>query len=337
MSSNAITAKARCIYGRMLGDAEYAELLQRRSVSDAVVYLQGTERFKSTLRDVDAANMHRGQLEELLQKDVFEIYLRLKKFVGGVKNDFAAFEIKRLELMQIIKVLFYIEENNAKEIILSMPMYLQSSVDFNMISLASATTVDELLRVIADTQYYKVLKNAVAAGSSINRCTTLLNAFYIKWAFGRIDASYKGGEAKELKNMLLLNSDMSNIMLCYRMQKYFDADKSSISELMLPYHRRFGPAVVDEILSSSNADEKLVELLEKSYLRSGITAADNLEIEIQRYKNSRARQQLSLSQSGMTAFFSLVLLLDNERINIQKIIEGIRYDMQPSEIEKLLV
>ena len=49
------------------------------------------------------------------------------------------------------------------------------------------------------------------------------------------------------------------------------------------------------------------------------------------------RHKLFLTNDETEAIFSLLILADNERTNLQKIIEGIRYGENPSEIEKLII
>lgn len=337
MSSNAIIAKARCIHGKMLTENEYATLLQRRTVGDAVAYLAGTEHYKAFMHGVDVTDMHRGQFEELMQKYSFENYIRLKKFSGMGRNAFASFQVKKLELQQVLKALVFIREHSPESIIVSIPMYLQGYTDFNLLTLATATTEDELLRVIEETSYYSVLKKAFAENSSTNRCTAILNAYYIRWAFKAINANFKGSEAAELKNLFLLDADLTNIMLCYRLNKYFGAGIDAITEVMTPYHYRFNAATIDDVLGRPNADEELVKLLESRYFKKGQADRENLETEIQRYKYRQAKKCLALSTNGMAVLYLLVTLFDIERTNLQKTIEGIRYNVPPSEIEKILV
>ena len=69
--ANAIAAKVRSLHGEQLDERDYAELLSRRNVPEIAAYLKNETHYKYALRDVRENNVHRGQLEDLLRKDVF--------------------------------------------------------------------------------------------------------------------------------------------------------------------------------------------------------------------------------------------------------------------------
>ena len=71
MSSNTISAKAKSMYGKRLTDADYKDMLRRSSVSDIAAYLKENTSYQTALAQVDTHNIHRGQLENLLLRELF--------------------------------------------------------------------------------------------------------------------------------------------------------------------------------------------------------------------------------------------------------------------------
>lgn len=337
--ADAIIAKAKCIYGKRLTAEDYNNLLHRGGVSGVVAYLKTTERYRSTFANVNETQIHRGQVEQLLSKELFELYRRLCKFMSADKSSFCHYKIKELEIRQIVAVLTYIRARAADEYIIEMPAYLMGHLSFDLMKLSRVRDYREIPEVLNGTPYYKVLRPYLSsAGADINECAVALYAWYIKWAFKAIDREYKGEQAKALKEIFLRQADLSNIMMCYRKKSLFNEDAEEIKKSLNSYHYLVTPAVLDGILSQPDADKRLLTLLKKVYFKNKIECdPKNLETSIRRYHYSYYKKQLAFSQNGTMALYSLMGLCEVERNNLQTIIESARYNRAPEETEKLLV
>lgn len=337
--ADAIIAKAKSIYGKRLTPEDYNNLLHRGGVSGVVAYLKTTERYRSTFANVNETQIHRGQVEQLLSKELFELYRRLCKFMSVDKNSFCNYMIKELEIRQIVSVMTYIKARAADRYIIEMPAYLMGHLSFDLMKLSRVRDYRELLEVLSNTPYYKVLRPYLSGGAAdISECAVALYAWYIKWAFKAIEKEYKGEQAKSLKEIFLRQADMSNIVMCYRKKSLFNEDAEEIKKSLNSYYYHVSPAVLDGILSQPDADKRLLALLKKIYLKNKIECdPKNLETAIRRYQYNFCKKQMSFSQNGTMALYSLMGLCEVERSNLQTIIESARYNRAPEETEKLLV
>ncbi|MBD5082137.1 MAG: V-type ATPase subunit [Ruminococcaceae bacterium] len=339
--ADAITAKARAIYGKRLTKEDYNNLLHKRGVSGVVAYLKTTEKYRAAFANVNETQIHRGQVEQLLAKEVFELYIKLCRFMSANKNSFSSYMIKELEIKQIVSALTYINADYREGYLREMPAYLMEYLSFDLMKLSRAGSYEEVLEVVADTPYYKVLKPLLSGakkGDGLEECAVALYSYFIKWAFKAIDREYKGEEAKSLKEIFLRQSDLSNIVICYRKRSLFNEDKEQIKKSLYEHYYRVTPAVIDDILSQPESDKKLLALLNKVYLKNKIEYDPMfLEIAVRRYNNSFFKRQLNFTSNGPMALYSLMGLCQVERSNLQKIIESARYDRSPEETEKLLV
>lgn len=80
MSSNAILAKARTMYGRRLTDKDYEDLLACKTVPEVATYLKNETVYSEILSGLNENDVHRGQLETLLRKKIFYEKVSLAKF-----------------------------------------------------------------------------------------------------------------------------------------------------------------------------------------------------------------------------------------------------------------
>lgn len=336
--ADAIIAKAKSIYGKRLTSYDYNNLIHKNSVSGVVAYLKDTERYREVFRNVNEAQIHRGQVEQMLEKEVFELYFKLCRFMSADKNSFCNYLIKETEVKQIISALMYIKAGSADGYLLEMPAYLMNYLSFDMMKLSKAGDYEQVLEVLRDTPYYKVLKPVLTGSRDLEECAVALYAWYIGWAFKAIEHSYNEEEAKELKEIFMRQSDLSNIMLCYRKRSLFSEDTETIKKSLRSTHYMITPAMLDEILSQPDADVKLLALLKKIYFKDKIGYdPENLEISIHRYNYNYYKKQLTFTSNGTMALYALMGLCETERSNLQKIIEGARYNRLPSETEQFLV
>lgn len=339
--ADAITAKARAIYGKRLTGEDYNSLLYKKGVSGVVAYLKSTEKYRSVFANVNETQIHRGQVEQLLAKQVFELYIKLCRFMSADKDSFCNYMIKELEIKQIVSALTHINAEYGDGYLREMPAYLMSYLSFDLMKLSRARSCREVLEVLYDTPYYRVLKpllNDSKKGEGLEECAVALYGYFVRWAFKAIDKEYKGEEAKALKEIFLRQSDLSNIIICYRKRSLFNEDKEQIKKSLYEYYYRVTPSVIDDILSQQDSDKKLLSLLNRLYLKNKIECDPLfLEIAVRRYNNGFFKKQLYFTSNGSMALYSLMGLCQTERSNLQTIIESARYNRSPEETEKLLV
>ena len=63
---DAVTAKCRCLAGRLFTKDDYAALVSRGSLAEAVAWLKDTPAYSVVLDGVEPAKVHRARLEGLL-------------------------------------------------------------------------------------------------------------------------------------------------------------------------------------------------------------------------------------------------------------------------------
>ena len=336
MSNNAVTAKARAIHGSMLTKDYYAVLMHTGTSPAAVAYLKTKPLYSAVFADTDEAAVHRAQVEALINKSVYDNYLRVCRFAAGDKKGIMSFYTRRLECEQLTKAVIAITSGQQEGFIAAFPEYIAEALSFDHMKLASAGTLEAAAEVLKGTIYYKPLvKLMTAAEPDVNRILTTINVCCIKWAFEQIDGSAKGKQREMLKDFFLRKADADNLLICLRM-KTFGLDNDRINELLIPYHKRLRKSDIDSALKRSNAVEILRGMLirEKS---AGSESSDIPEISVNIADYRFFRHRLAVSTDGTESLYALVMLLDAESVNLCRIIEGLRYGLAPESIEKYLI
>ncbi len=339
MANNAIAAKAKAVYGSFLTKSDYNSLIQRSSVSSVVAFLKNTPRYAPVFADADENTIHRGQVEELLGKQVFNDCARMRKFSSAKKDSILNCYIVKAESDQLIKAIAAIKSKNQQNFYLSFPVYLMDFLSFNPEDVANCKNLKELALLLKKNRMYKpLIPYLEAEKTDMNKCVNVVNCCYLRWVFSTIDRDFKGTRNKLLKQFILRKTDIDNVLLCYRLKKFFDADEERIKELMLPYHYRIKDKDIDTALKSQNPTDSLINLLSERCVPKNIAIDESFpELGASEADYRFFRHRLAITNDEAEAVFALLVLAENERINLQKIIEGIRYGELPSEIEKLVI
>lgn len=312
-SYNAVIAKAKVIYGHSLTPEDYENLLRRNSVKSAVAYLKGTARYANVFDELTEANMRRGNIEFILKRDVFRIYVKLCRFIPVDKNGFLSFAFRRAETEIILASLMLAQIGEFEKIALYIPEYFRYSFSFDLTALAKADSVVKLLALLKNTRYRRVLNKVVRDGGDfdIEEVSRALYSDYYKWAAKAAEEEFGAGSG--LVSILKRQEGLEKLSASYRVKAFFT-----------PGGEREADAVLDEI------DEK--------YFKGRINIdKDNLETAFRRDAYNFYRKKLRMAENHAEAIFAFFELMQVQRQNVAAIIESIRYALPINEIEKMLV
>ena len=339
MANSGIPAKAKAVYGTFLKKADYDSLIQRTSVSAVTSYLKATPVYRETFAETDETTIHRGQLEHILSEHIFHTYTRLRRFCSGRKNGILDFFIKKCEGEQLINLITAIASGTQQSFFLDLPAYLMDYLSFDAAEASNAASLKELVRFISPIRMYKpLIPYLEAENPDINKCITVVNSCYLGWSFSVINRDFRGQKRARLKQFFLRKIDMDNVLLCFRLKKFFDEDEERIKELIQPFHYRVKVADIDAALRSQTPVDSLIKLMCDRCIPQKIGIDESFpELAASRSHYEFFRHTLALTNDETEALFSLTVLLETQRMNLQKIIEGIRYGEAPSEIEKLVI
>lgn len=340
-SYNATVAKIMAMYGKRVTPADYAELCSSHSVLEVAEYLKKNTHLSGALAGIDTSTIHRGMLEDLLQKNLFEMYMRITDFEHIGRQEFYNYKVLQSEMNVILSCIRHINagsENQINEI----PIYLNRLTCFDLIRIAKARSFGELLECIEKTPYHDILKKEKTdenGKADYFSCERKLRIYY----YERIEktiSDWGAKEAEQLNSMILTDVDLINIINSYRMKSFFGDDGEEISEKMLPFYGRLSPEKLEEIYSARDKEEFIKRFSATVYGRqladSGCDMND-LEHNANLLRYKYAKLALKKSSSAPVSVYSFMYLMNIELKNITSIIEGVRYGLPPKQIESLII
>ncbi len=338
-SANVILAKARAMYGNSLKEQNYNELLNCHSVSEVASYLKNRTSYAVMLKEINEATVHRGHLEMLLRRKLFNDYSALSRYDITVGMHMSAYIIQRGEVEQIVQCLRLINAGRSDEFFFSMPLFFSSQTHLDLLRMGNAKTQEELVAVLSGTPYAHLISQFPPEDGHI-RLTEIenaLNSHLMHTLLSIIDTT-SGELHKQLVDLCGTQIDAQNVSRIVRMKRYFHMPPDVIRANLLPYGRCLSAKEMDKMIDAPTADEVLRIFFTTRVGRMLPESQRKFTHDLHhRVPYFNARRHIHYSIHPMVVLVSYIMLMDVELDDIINVIEGIRYGLPVEEIKPMLV
>lgn len=333
LASNATVAKIRALHGKMLKKENYREMLTRRSVPEIAEYLAATPRYKQALKDIDPMTVHRGFIEELLEKDSFDTYIRLCQFQQLDKVPFFDFLIEKAEINCILMLINSINTGVDRSYLNDLPGYVIKHTKLDLLELSSAGDFTQLMKLLRGTRYHKPLVRVPLSEDGkvdYTECEVRLRTHYYVNLLQEAKDSFTDSQLEEVTRMVKADIRFRNLINAYRMKAFygFSAEQIKKHQLKIASTGR----KLDEYYNLETP-EQMLEWLSRHEKQSEITDGAQIELKMQRDRFKKLEHSIYRSFSAPVVLYAFTELCSFETSNITHIIEGIRYGVDPSYIE----
>ncbi|MBU0996656.1 MAG: V-type ATPase subunit [Firmicutes bacterium] len=340
-AGNAIVTKAKAIYGNRLKSEDYQELVKKKSVSEVAKYLKSHSNYKETLSDIQEDTVHRGQLEEWIKKNNFKNIIKLIMFMQTKDKDFYELNIVMREIDLILATIRSVISGSITLAIAEFPIFFRRHANFDIDKLSRVDTFSGLINALEGTMYHHVLIPFEEKDPNQIKYVEIeraLDDVYYERAFQVIDKYYSGKLKRNLYNIFLTKIELSNIVKIYRLKKFYQASPEQIKSALITSKSRIVSKRLTEIINLLDADD-ILKYLSKSELAKFTDEDDYVYIEYysEKIKYNLAKRYMYFSNDAPEVFASFLILNEIERENLFNIIEGIRYNLNDKEIEKMLI
>ena len=167
-SSNSVIAKARAVFGHSLTAEDYIQLTSKESVADVCAYLKQTPRYGRALAAVNPQTVHRGQLESVLKRSVFDIFESFHRFDYTDSKKYFEYVVMQQEIDVILSGLQTIASGNSERFIAMMPMFLTKHSKVDLAAFGTANSFVEAAGLLVGTPFARpigeLLINAAETG-----------------------------------------------------------------------------------------------------------------------------------------------------------------------------
>ncbi|MEM1486059.1 V-type ATPase subunit [Oscillospiraceae bacterium PP1C4] len=339
--ANAVITKARAIYGKMLSAEQYNELLHKQSVQEISSYLRDKGDYAYTLAGVRDSIVHRGQLENLLRKDMLYQYVRLVKYVQSTDGLYS-YIIMDMEIELILSCVRDIISDREDDFISNLPAFIQPYASFNVFDMVNVESIEQLAKILKNTPYGEIIRQCTEknpqSGSSLNYTAyeVALRTYYFETLLANAKRGVHGRASQQIRELITLRAELMNINTIYRLKTYFHAPPEQIRKVVLPFYCKISKRTMDALIETKDAQSFMQMLSQTAYASKIRPDTTFIEGETDNIRFRFDLKLLRFSSDPQVVFMAFMLLRGMEVENIIRIIEGVRYGLPPERIEKLI-
>ncbi len=338
----AMIPKARGMYAKALSNADYLEMMRRRSVPELAAFLRRHPYFEKSLSAL-ASNPHRGQLEELLDKDTFGKYEQLRHYYFE-KDDFSYFYADERELEILLQKAYQLNVGITGKSTTLCPAHLLGKTYTDLFALSTTKSLQDMKRVLkkGHSPYVRIFSDHLEEDPQLKNFPGLEAQMwreYYRRLFLRIDESFEGRERENVRRLFLQQVENFNIRVIYRIKCSFNDvfDEAGIRSKLLPMKTRLTRSQLDALVRAKNRDEFLQVYRKIPFIPKDVPEEpEQFSIMGDRELLLLAQQILHMSTSPAAVMAAFTELARLQKENVVNIIEGVRYGMKPEQMELLL-
>lgn len=334
-----LATKIRAMQSHMLTPQDYDTMVHMGTVKDIALYLKKCPAYSDALRDLDENNMHRGQIEKKLIFSMYKDYSKIYKFTHGTDRGFLNIYFIYFEI-EIIKVLLRMvfDSRPIEYDLLDFEDFFMehSKIDINRLSKVS--NIAEFVECMKDTDYYNIL-SLLNNGDNIALfdIEMRLDMYYFSQAWKLRDKYLDNKSKAVLTESIGTEIDLLNLLWIYRAKTYYFLDKETIYSYLLPVRYKLKANQIKQIVEAKDYEELESEVKNTAYAKI-VMDFDPGNAEKSLYKilgklQSKASRSYPMSLASVKNFMHCKRV---EISNVTKIIEGIRYALEPAEIKDYL-
>ena len=341
VASYAVMTKTRAKFGKRLTDKDYKNLLNCQSVADVMTYLKSNTRYSVVLDDVNDREIHRGRLEYLLKQNAFYEVDSLCRYDTGLGSGFSQFVIQTIEIEQIMRFLILLNSNSTEKFIFQYPSYFSKHTEIDIKSLANIKTYDEFLKVVSHSPFYSILKEFEPDDKGTLEISVIenkLNQYVLKNFLSFIDKNANKNEKNQLYSFFHTINDYNIFSRILRLKKFYNLKPEKIKENLFTEFSDINPKVIDMMCNAESSAEvfSIMQSTHNGKLidKIGYVYASDIS---PRVKYRLAKKNIHFSASPSLTMISYLYITEIELMNIIRLIEGIRYNLDSKIIESLLI
>ena len=333
----ALSGKTRAMFGKLLNETDYQELIRKKNVGEILTYLKNSNTpYAEALSEVDEGSIHRGHLENLIKHIFVNEFGKILRFARNDTKVITQLMYRRIEI-ESLKLIFRVFASGKPEhgVLEDSLLFLTGHDNIHLPKLALSNNLEEFLSGLKGTDYYEVLR-PFASETTANRMFNMemaLDLYYLK-LLKKSSMKWLSGRDRVIANAFVdVEIDMFNIFWIYRSKSYYTIPTEVIRSYILPNYGKIGKTTIEALLSAKSQEEFVRVLAETRYRflfssENEILNEHNYLEFIYKYYRHRFRAD----SFSIACVFSYIRLKEIEMGNLISIIEGVRYRLPPERM-----
>lgn len=257
LAYSGITAKIRSMQSRLLSEEDYEQLARSTSVTDAVTFLRKHPGYNEAFSAMEEHNVHRAYIERILLKmeyaDFLKIYLFSNLKIRGFLNlYFLSFE--RVYLRTILRGIA--DQRSVSGQQPDMGAFFKKHASFDCDKVSSATTMDEFVNALQNTDYHRYLRPLADQGNhNLFDYEMAIDTYIFSKLWKEQKKRFSGEDLEILRRTYGTQFDLLNLSWIYRSKKYYHFTPAETYSILLPVHYKLDRQTLKALVEAPGVAE----------------------------------------------------------------------------------
>ena len=335
LSYSGVSTKIRAMSSHLVTDEQLQEIVRFSDVPQVAAYLKKTPEYAKAWSDLDENNLHRGEIEKLLKKSIFQNFSRIYHFANPEQRKFLDLYSKRYEIRVLKEVMTNIFDHRDTDPVDVSPyrefFRLHSNIDVDRITTCS--TMEELISCLKGNEFYiplsKIQEHETALLFDYGMA---LDLYYFTQIWNIRKKLFKGKDLEEITCTYGEKFDMLNLQFIQRSKRYYNMDPASIYALLIPVNYKLKKEEITALVEAPSYEEGR-RIFQKTWYGNKyeqLTVA-NLEEFYNHIHRSILEKESHRNPYSVAVIYSYLYNKEHEVNRLTIAIECVRYGVQHDE------
>jgi len=337
----ALNTKIRVLSKEFLNKEDYLNLLEKKSVADASLYLKENLSYRSLLKDINPDSVSRRDLEDILKNNMIE---NIDKLIHYFRDDYKKlirFLYMKYEIEDLKVLARSIFNNKGPGEINQSFTFLGKYSQVDPEKLIKSGSIRDLIYSLEGSEFFEFLIPLIdGKRENLFRFEMALDMGYYSIIQSR-KLRISARDRELLKKWEGMLADLFNIQWIYRGKKFYNLSPEELLNYTINFGDRLSFEDRKKMCYAKNTEKlfKITNDLTYGFLFKGEEISTDIYMErrINRYMYYKLKDLSNKSPFSIIQTIEYVWLLEFEVRDIISIIESIRYDLPSEEARKFLV
>ncbi len=336
VAESAITTKIKSKKSNILDKDDWAKIINFKNTAQIYSFMKGTQSFSDIFGDLDTLNIHRDDLETVLER--FKVK-DIESIIHYVSGPYKSFLVALLIEFEIEDLMLIIRKISNYEKLDDVTKHFIHSTKFSKLpydKLVRSSGIQDLTEKLRHTPYYnklKTLTNEDASKREFHIEMKLQRYFYsnLTKKLKTLDVA----DEKKLGELIGIKIDFLNVQWIYRAIKYYQISSEEILNYCLLSGHKISYPRLKKLCYAKSLDE--FKSLSTKFLNADIFSSDERLIRVKTDTYLYAHLTKKCKQTGIEG--ALAYFWINEIIikDFVAVTESIKYNLPLETMKKYIV
>ena len=323
-----LNAKLKGMYAKRITKSDLEDLIKQNNLKNAILLLKSKcDIFKNADENID-----RLEIESLLERDQINDILKIQKLLD--KKDEEIFEMFLLQYeIKCIKSIFrkLFSDDKTDDIIIKNVKMWSETLFKDIKGIETVQNFYEFFEAIKRMKYNKILKKYQEQENiNVFEVENEIDKLYFETLYDMVKNETNS------KKIIGSEIDLLNILWIFRMKKYYHLENEKINQILIKKYYKLNPNIIKKVIQT-NSFEEIKEIMKTTIYKNVFTNENDIEENIDKYLYEINKKIFRNDITSIAYVLAYVNMIDYENNDIINTIEGIRYNMDKTEILKRLV